>query len=192
MDVRNNFNLPNALTMFRIVLIPAIVAVLLTKFEYNEIVALIIFIVASITDWADGFIARKYSKVTVMGKLLDPVADKMLTSAVLISLVGLNPKLAWMVVIIIAREFATTGLRMIALTKNITIAASFMGKLKMSFTIGTIIALIIGEKLFDIWGYGHWGAIIGYIGLCITIVLGLISSVQYFSDFWSKIEELES
>ncbi len=177
--------------MLRIILIPVIVAVLLTKFNYNEIVALVVFVVASITDGLDGYFARKYGKVTVMGKLLDPVADKMLTSAVLISLVGINPKLAWMVVIIIAREFAVTGLRMIALTKNITIAASFLGKLKMGFTIGTIIALIIAEKLFGLWGYEVWGMAVGYIGLCLTIILGIVSATQYFSDFWMKIEGTE-
>ena len=117
-------NLPNSLTLLRIFLVPILVVILLTKFEGKELWGVAVFLVAAFTDFLDGYLARKRGEVTNLGKLLDPIADKLLVSAAFISLVeeGLAP--AWMVVIIIGREFAVMGLRSVAANQRITIAAS--------------------------------------------------------------------
>ena len=128
-DVRNEiWNLPNSLTLFRIFLVPFLVVVLLTK--SNDFVGLAIFLVAAITDYFDGYFARRLNKTTRLGALLDPIADKLLMSAAFISLVELGIAKAWMVVIIIGREFAVSGLRSIAAQNGVTIAASPLGKTK--------------------------------------------------------------
>src|SRR6476469_8565139 len=125
------WNLPNSLTLFRIFLVPFLVVVLLTKFSGREYAGLAIFLVAAITDFFDGFIARRRNQITRLGVLLDPIADKLLMSAAFISLVELQYAKAWMVVIIIGREFAVSGLRAIAATQGVAIPASPLGKSKM-------------------------------------------------------------
>ena len=122
-------NLPNSLTLIRIFLVPMLVAVLLTK--YNTLIAALIFLAASMTDLLDGYFARKRGQVTTLGILLDPVADKLLIASAFISLVQLQIVPAWMVVIIVGREFAVTGLRSIASSQGFTIDASELGKIKM-------------------------------------------------------------
>ncbi|MCU1349464.1 MAG: CDP-diacylglycerol--glycerol-3-phosphate 3-phosphatidyltransferase, partial [Acidobacteria bacterium] len=122
------WNLPNSLTLFRIFLVPFLVAVLLTKFTGKEYVGLGIFLVAAFTDFLDGFFARRRNQMTRLGALLDPIADKLLMSAAFISLVELGLAKAWMVVIIIGREFAVSGLRSIAAQQGVTIGASPLGK----------------------------------------------------------------
>ena len=117
-------NLPNALTLFRIFLVPLLVVVLLTRMPAKEYLALGVFLVAALTDFLDGWIARRFKKVTTLGMLLDPIADKILVSAALISLVDLQEADAWAVCIIVGREFAVSGMRAIAATERITIAAS--------------------------------------------------------------------
>src|SRR5947209_10387486 len=117
-------NVPNSLTLLRIFLVPFLVVVLLTKFYGREYVGLSIFLLAAITDFFDGWIARRSNKITRLGALLDPIADKLLMSAAFISLVELGLARAWMVVIIIGREFAVSGLRSIAAQQGVTIAAS--------------------------------------------------------------------
>src|SRR5437867_6307601 len=129
-------NLPNGLTLMRIFLVPLLVAVLLTK--YNVLIAAAIFLAASLTDLLDGYFARKRQQVTTLGILLDPVADKLLTSSVFISLVELKWVPAWMVVIIVGREFAVSGLRSIASSQGFTIDASDLGKLKMVMQVVAI------------------------------------------------------
>src|SRR6185369_15562166 len=131
-------NLPNALTLVRMFLVPLLVVVLLTEFEgeqlfgvSRELIGAGIFAVASITDWLDGYLARRRRQVTWLGQMLDPIADKLLTSAAFISLVQLNLAPAWMVALIIGREFAITALRSLAYAKGITIPASRLGKFKM-------------------------------------------------------------
>ena len=122
-------NLPNSLTVTRIFLIPLLVVVLLTgRFADREILGFIVFIIAALTDYLDGYFARKRKQVTTLGKLLDPIADKLLISAAFISLVELGIAPAWMVVIIVGREFAVTGLRSIASAEGFTIDASKLGK----------------------------------------------------------------
>src|SRR6185436_14617528 len=137
-------NLPNALTLVRMFLVPLLVVVLLTEFEGRrilgmpkELVGAAIFGFASITDWLDGYIARRRRQVTWLGQVLDPIADKLLTSAAFISLVQLGLAPAWMVALIIGREFAITGLRSLAYTKGITIPASPLGKAKMASRVGS-------------------------------------------------------
>src|SRR3989337_2402290 len=128
------WNLPNALTLLRIFLVPFLVVVLLTKFTGREFVGLAIFLVAAITDFLDGWVARRRNQTTRLGALLDPIADKLLMSAAFISLVEMDPKHvpAWMVVIIIGREFAVSGIRSIAEQQGVTIAASPLGQGKMA------------------------------------------------------------
>ena len=121
-------NLPNALTLLRIFLVPFLVVVLLTKFEGREIVGLLIFLIATATDFFDGWIARRRSQITTLGTLLDPIADKLLISGAFVSLVELGLAPAWMVVVILGREFAVSGLRSIASARGIMISASGLGK----------------------------------------------------------------
>src|SRR5256885_15565297 len=128
-------NLPNALTVTRIFLVPLLVVVLLTQFEGRnvlglapEIVGAAIFAVASLTDWADGYLARRRKQITPLGQVIDPLADKLLTSAALISLVQLDLAPAWMVAVILGRDFAVTGLRSLAYSRGVRVPASSMGK----------------------------------------------------------------
>jgi CDP-diacylglycerol--glycerol-3-phosphate 3-phosphatidyltransferase len=141
-------NLPNALTLSRIFIVPLLVVVLLTPLSENlgvprYVLALAIFVAASLTDYFDGKIARQRKQVSQLGKLLDPIADKLLISAALISLVENHLAPAWAVVIIVGREFAVTGLRSIAATEGVVISASRMGKFKMVAQVVTVGLLIL-------------------------------------------------
>jgi CDP-diacylglycerol---glycerol-3-phosphate 3-phosphatidyltransferase len=145
----NDVNLPNALTLSRIFIVPLLVVVLLTPVAENwlgvpsYIVGIAIFVAAALTDYFDGKIARRRQQVSKLGKLLDPIADKLLISAALISLVENHLAPAWAVVIIVGREFAVTGLRSIAATEGVVIAASRMGKFKMVAQVITVGLLIL-------------------------------------------------
>jgi CDP-diacylglycerol--glycerol-3-phosphate 3-phosphatidyltransferase len=172
-------NVPNALTLFRIFLVPLLVVLLLTKLPAREYLALAVFLLAALTDWLDGYWARRFKKVTTMGTLLDPIADKLLVSAALISLVDLQEADAWAVCIIIGREFAVSGLRSIASTRGITIAASRLGKWKMGSQIVGISLMIMGGKLDDI---GLWRRT-GRAALYVMTAMALISGVDYFRRF---------
>src|SRR5512132_2536273 len=145
-------NLPNALTLVRMFLVPLLVVVLLTEFEGRQILGISkdivgagIFALASLTDWLDGYLARRRRQVTWFGQMLDPIADKLLTSAAFISLVQLDLAPAWMVAIIIGREFAITALRSLAYSKGITMPASPLGKIKMASQVTAILLLIVGS-----------------------------------------------
>jgi CDP-diacylglycerol--glycerol-3-phosphate 3-phosphatidyltransferase len=168
------WNLPNALTLFRIFLVPFLVVVLLTK--YNNRVGLAIFLVAAITDYFDGYFARRMKKVTQLGKLLDPIADKLLMSAAFISLVELGLARAWMVVIIIGREFAVSGLRSIAAQQGVTIDASPLGKTK---TISQVVAISLLIISYELGEYGF----IATIALWVVMLFALVSGVDYFIKF---------
>lgn len=170
------WNLPNALTLFRIFLVPFLVVVLLTKFSGREYVGLAIFLVAAVTDFFDGFIARRRNQMTRLGALLDPIADKLLMSAAFISLVELQYAKAWMVVIIIGREFAVSGLRAIAAQKGITIAASPLGKTKMVAEVVAVSLLILGHELGEF-------LFIGNVALWVVMIFALVSMVDYFAKF---------
>ena len=138
-------NLPNKLTLFRVILIPFFVFFLLAPYfeGYGNYIAVAIFIVASITDFLDGKIARKYHLVTNFGKFMDPLADKLLVSSALICLVDLNKIPAWIVIVIIAREFIISGFRLVAADNGVVIAASYWGKFKTAFQMVTVIVLIL-------------------------------------------------
>jgi CDP-diacylglycerol--glycerol-3-phosphate 3-phosphatidyltransferase len=171
-------NLPNALTLLRIFLVPFLVVVLLTKFSGREFVGLAIFLVAAITDFFDGWVARRRNQTTRLGALLDPIADKLLMSAAFISLVEMDPTHvpAWMVVIIIGREFAVSGLRSIAAQQGVTIAASPLGKGKMVSQVIAISLLILGYEL------GQF-RIVGTVALWAVMLFALASGVDYFAKF---------
>ncbi|HEY0142378.1 MAG TPA: CDP-diacylglycerol--glycerol-3-phosphate 3-phosphatidyltransferase [Thermoanaerobaculia bacterium] len=172
------WNLPNALTLFRIFLVPFLVVVLLTKFTGREFVGLAIFLIAAITDFFDGWIARRRNQTTRMGALLDPIADKLLMSAAFISLVEMDPVHvpAWMVVIIIGREFAVSGLRSIAAQQGVTIAASPLGKGKMVSQVVAISLLILGYQLGQL-------RVTGKFALWAVMFFALASGVDYFIKF---------
>lgn len=171
--LRAGLNLPNALTLSRILIVPLLVAVLLTQIEGREFIGLGLFLVASLTDFLDGFLARRRKEVTAIGKLLDPAADKILTSAAFISLVGLGLAPAWMVVVVIAREFAVSSLRSLAAAQDVVLAASLAGKVKTVTQIVAISLLIISDQLgaFDV---------LAPLSLWVALVATLYSGIEYF------------
>src|SRR5438034_600576 len=179
-------NLPNGLTLMRIFLVPLLVAVLLTK--YNVLIAAAIFLAASLTDLLDGYFARKRGQITTLGTLLDPVADKLLVSAAFISLVELQVVRAWLVVIIVGREFAVTGLRSIASAQGFTIDASDLGKLKMVTQVTAITLLILGMPMpgGDTHPIFHT---LGEITLYFVVFFAVLSAFRYFRTFWTKIDD---
>jgi CDP-diacylglycerol--glycerol-3-phosphate 3-phosphatidyltransferase len=176
-------NLPNALTLARIFLIPFVVVVLLTKGLHNWAYwGAGLFLAAALTDLLDGYIARRRKQVTTLGRLLDPIADKLLVSSALISLVQLNIAPAWMVVIIIGREFAVNGLRGIAAHEGFTIGVSTLGKGKMVLQVAAVIGLILGKEI------GGWVDPVAKALLWAVVILALVSMIQYFREFWSKLD----
>ncbi len=166
------FSVPNTLTFLRILLVPILVVVLLTKFDGKEFVGLGLFLLAALTDFLDGFIARRWGLVTRLGKLLDPAADKILTSAAFISLVELGRAPAWIVVTIVAREFAISTLRSVAASQGIVISASWSGKLKTVSQVLAIALLIFYEQM------GSWQEL-GHIALLGALVLSVTSGIEY-------------
>ena len=178
-------NLPNSLTVTRIFLVPLLVVVLLTgRSPERELWGFIVFFVAALTDYLDGYLARKRHQVTTLGKLLDPIADKLLISAAFISLVELGVAPAWMVVIVVGREFAVTGLRSIAAAQGFTIDASKLGKSKMASQVVCVSFLILGTRFPNTSAYSA-----GIALLWIVVFLAVISMIQYFRKFWSQIDE---
>ena len=165
-------NLPNKLTMLRIIAIPVFIVVLMLEFRYA---ATIIFILAAATDALDGHIARKHNLVSNFGKLMDPLADKLLVMAALVCLVELGDVAAWMVVLILAREFAVTGLRQVAVEQGIVIAAAHTGKIK---TITQMIAIPL--LLLDNWPFAYIGIPMDTIFLWIAVIMTVVSGTEYF------------
>jgi len=161
-------NLPNKLTVFRVILIPFFLIFLLSDFiPFGNIFALIIFVVASLTDLLDGKIARKYNLVTNFGKFMDPLADKLLVSSAMIAFVGMDKLPVWIVVVIISREFIISGFRLVASDNGVVIAASMWGKFKTTFQMLMIIFLIVD---FDFTGADIIANILIYVALILTIV----------------------
>lgn len=169
-------NLPNKLTLFRVILIPFFVFFLLAPmFEgYGNYIALAIFVIASLTDLLDGKIARKYNLVTDFGKFMDPLADKLLVCSALICLIELDMLSAWIVIIIIAREFIISGFRLVASDNGIVIAASYWGKFKTVFQMIMVIVLIFNQYLCL-----SFFTVIGNILIVIATALTVISLVDY-------------
>ena len=177
-------NLPNTLTVARIFLVPVLVSVLLTKFEGRlvmgmpvELVAAAIFGIASLTDWLDGYLARRRKQVTTLGQILDPLADKLLISATLISLVQLDLVQSWMVGVIISREIAVTGLRNLAYSRGLTMPASGLGKLKMASQVTAILLLLLG------WERAPLLVTLGQGAMWLVVVTALVSALDYYQGF---------
>ncbi|MDX1763430.1 MAG: CDP-diacylglycerol--glycerol-3-phosphate 3-phosphatidyltransferase [bacterium] len=172
-------NIPNLLSIFRIMVIPLFIFLLLPGDPDKIYVGgFIVFSLASISDFLDGYIARKSNQITKLGKLLDPIADKILTSAALISLVQLQRVAAWIVVVIIAREFAVTGIRAMAAAEGLVIPADQLGKYKMGAQITGILMLLLDHQylIFD------WH-LLGTIAIWLAMVLALVSGTQYVIRF---------
>jgi CDP-diacylglycerol---glycerol-3-phosphate 3-phosphatidyltransferase len=177
-------NLPNTLTVARIFLVPLLVSVLLTKFEGRlvlglpvELVAAAIFGIASLTDWLDGYLARRRKQITTLGQILDPLADKLLISATLISLVQLDLVQSWMVAVIISREIAVTGLRNLAYSRGLTMPASGLGKLKMASQVVAILLLLLG------WERVPLLVTLGQGAMWFVVITALVSAVDYVQGF---------
>jgi CDP-diacylglycerol--glycerol-3-phosphate 3-phosphatidyltransferase len=175
------WNIPNMLTLFRIFLVPLLVVVLLTEVPDKEYWGLGIFLLAALTDALDGIIARRTKTITTTGAMLDPIADKLLMSAAFISLVELDQAPAWMVTLIVGREFAVTALRMIALERGIAISANWLGKAKTTSQIVAVSILIYSlnpDIIFKI--PSHVWNVIGLLALWITVMFTVASMVVYF------------
>jgi CDP-diacylglycerol--glycerol-3-phosphate 3-phosphatidyltransferase len=184
-------NLPNALTILRIFFVPLLVAALVQEnvsvhvgglLVTNEWLALAIFLAAAATDLLDGYLARRWKQVTTIGTLLDPIADKLLISAALISLVQVRTLPGWMAILIIGREFAVSGLRSIAAAEGYTIKASDLGKTKMFFQVVAISCMLLSVR--------HAAMRLPSILLMWAVVFfALLSAVLYFRKFWHKVDE---
>ena len=180
-------NLPNKLTLIRMFLAPIYLALMLIEFPYHYIVALAVFAVASLTDMLDGKIARKNNLITVFGKLLDPLADKMLTTAALLACMREGWCSIWIVMIVLTREFAVAGVRLIATAQGIVIPANYWGKAKtVSQMVFTIVIMLLAEldATFDIFANAGWFTLarVSNIMLWITAVLTVVSGITYFVD----------
>jgi CDP-diacylglycerol--glycerol-3-phosphate 3-phosphatidyltransferase len=183
-------NLPNTLTIARIFIVPLLVAVLVQEriilhwngaVITNDVVALIIFWVAAATDLLDGYLARRWGQVTTIGTLLDPIADKLLVSAALISLVQVRVVPGWLVVLLVGREFAVSGLRSIAAVEGYTIRASELGKTKTLWQVLAISLLMISM-------HHAWVARWANLSLYVVVLFSIWSAVSYFNKFWRKID----
>ena len=173
-------NVPNVLTLLRILLVPVLVVALLSKAPNGSALAAGVFALAAITDGLDGYIARSRRVITTFGKVMDPIADKLLIAAALITLVGLNRVAAWVAMIIIAREFAVSGLRVAAGQQGVVIPASPLGKLKTVVQVAAIFA-VIATGNHGAW----WAQVLLYISVAVTVVSG----ADYFLNFRRRIEE---
>jgi CDP-diacylglycerol--glycerol-3-phosphate 3-phosphatidyltransferase len=178
------FNLPNSLTLFRVACIPVLVFLLFFPHKATSFLAALVFALASISDLLDGFLARRQQLVTTFGKFLDPLADKLIVSSALIMLVPLGRAPAWMVVVIVGRELAITGLRSMAVSEGKVISADELGKKKMVFQIVAILGLLLHYEYFGINFHA-----VGMFFLWLAVVLTLWSGINYFRRFWDVLEE---
>ena len=202
-------NLPNSITMSRVASLPLLIWILSPAFPFRghgqpglmggeqELIASFVFILASITDGLDGFLARKRNQITTMGILLDPLADKLMVSAAFIILVAYTPQIMppWIAVLVIGREFLVSGLRSIAAAEGFTIEASEIGKLKTVIQIVSVVAAILSHR----WNYWVWfpavhgGFVVAVRFIAVTsiywmCIVSIISAVDYFVGFWRKID----
>ena len=179
-------NLPNALTLLRIFFVPVLVAALVQQDTHlfsipNEFLALGVFLAAAATDLLDGYLARKRRQITTVGTLLDPIADKLLISAALISLVQIRVVPAWMTILVVGREFAISGLRSIAAAEGYVIQASDLGKTKLVTQVVAITLLLLSI---------HWPALHGLaiVWMWGVVFFAILSAMLYFGKFWKKVD----
>jgi CDP-diacylglycerol--glycerol-3-phosphate 3-phosphatidyltransferase len=191
-------NLPNSISMSRIVMIPLLLWILSAHFPWRghhgeqEILASVLFVLASMTDGLDGYLARRRSQVTTMGMLLDPIADKIMVTSALVALVAYNPQVVkvWIAVVIIGREFLISGLRSIASSEGFTIEASDLGKLKTVTQIVAVVSAILAHH-WDRWEFGVLVIPVNWIAIAamyFTVLVSSISAIDYFVGFWRKID----
>jgi len=174
-------NLPNAITLFRILLIPVFMAFLLGTIPYGAAFAVGTFVLAAATDSLDGYFARRRRQVTTLGAFLDPLADKLLVSSALLALVQLGKLSAWVAMVIITREFAVSGLRMVAAAEKVVIAASMMGKVKTAAQMVAVVFMIIDP------GWSLWGIKPSTVLMGVAVILTLWSGIDYFVRAWAKL-----
>jgi CDP-diacylglycerol---glycerol-3-phosphate 3-phosphatidyltransferase len=172
-------NVPNVLTLLRIVAVPVVVVALLDETPNGDMLAAIVFALAALTDGLDGYIARSRGAITTFGKLMDPIADKLLITAALVSLVSLGRLAAWVAMVIIAREFAITGLRAVAVERGVVIPASWLGKVKTVLQIAAVFALIAFDPA------PLWVDLLVYAAVAATV----ISGADYFFGLRQRLEE---
>ena len=195
-------NLPNSITMSRIFSVPLLIWMLSPHFPHGdwygsqEIAASLFFILVSISDGVDGYLARRRGQITTMGMLLDPLADKLLITSAYIALVQYNPHVVkpWIAVLVIGREFLVSGLRSIASTEGFTIAASDLGKLKTVIQIVSVVAAILDHGWHE-WRFGWFIVpvdLIAVVGIYFMALVSTISAVDYFVAFWRKIVRASS
>jgi CDP-diacylglycerol---glycerol-3-phosphate 3-phosphatidyltransferase len=192
-----HLNLPNSITMSRIAMIPLLLWILSPHFPWRdygvqETSAAVLFVLASITDGVDGYLARKRGQITTMGMLLDPLADKVMVTAAIVQLVAYNPDIVkvWIAVVIISREFLISGLRSIASSEGFTIQASDLGKLKTVTQIVAVISAILAHG-WDRWVFGMVVIPVRWIAIAavyFTVVVSTISAIDYFVGFWKQID----
>ncbi len=191
-------NLPNSITLTRIFSVPILIWILSSRLfagpnGERELLASGVFILASITDGIDGYLARKRGQITTMGMLLDPLADKLMVAAAFITLVQFNPRIvpAWVAVIVIGREFLVSGLRSIAASEGFTIEASDLGKLKMVVQIVAVMAAILDHRWVELnfWGFILSLDLIARMAIWFMVLVSSVSAIDYFVAFWSKIDK---
>jgi len=180
----NIFNVPNLLSISRILAVPVFVILMLDPSPARALAAGIVFSLASATDWLDGYLARKWGQVTKIGKLLDPVADKILITAALVTLVEIRSDVvaSWIAIVIIGRELAVSGLRSIAAAEGVVIPAENMGKFKVAAQILAVVSLLLDYYLDQ-----DWLRNLGRVSLWIAMVLAVVSSISYFKSYWKKL-----
>ena len=177
-QTRHGLNWPNRITLIRIFLVPILLVFLISPRGWSPIIAAAIFLVAAFTDWLDGHLARSTNQITRLGQLLDPIADKLLVTAVLVSLVGRQQVPAWIVVIILCRELAVTGLRAMAADRHVIIAAEAYGKYKMLFLIAGAFLLVLNVPEL------YWP---GMVALGVGLVLSVVSGIDYLRKYLAQI-----
>ncbi|MDH4186372.1 MAG: CDP-diacylglycerol--glycerol-3-phosphate 3-phosphatidyltransferase [Nitrospira sp.] len=181
---QESFNLPNVITLARILLIPVFVVLFATPTPDRSLSAALVFVIAAVTDLLDGYLARRNGQVTTLGKLLDPIADKLLVLSALILLVNVDRVSALVAIVIIAREVAVTGVRAIAASEGLVIAAETTGKYKMALQVVAIVMLILEDTVLSNIGNLH---LAGIALLYVSLVLGYISGGQYVWSFWKQV-----
>jgi len=177
------WNLPNAISLLRILTAPILILLLISPNKKTSLIAAIVFAVAALTDWLDGYLARRMGVETTFGKFLDPLADKLLIATALVMLIPMGRVPVWMAALIIGREIAVTGLRAVVSREGVIISASRLGKYKTVFQIVSVIALLVHYKFLGIDFH-----IVGTAFLWIALVFTLWSGVDYFVRFLKKVK----